>query len=59
MSREDEDWVQTLDYEHISFRCQICHEYGHLFRDCPMNNPNENLGKDEEKMEQLFAREPS
>jgi hypothetical protein len=33
---QDEDWVQTLDYEHIPFRCRRCHEHGHLFRDCPL-----------------------
>jgi peptide methionine sulfoxide reductase MsrB len=36
---QDEDWSQTLDYEHISFRCRKCHEHGHLFRDCPLNQP--------------------
>ena len=30
----DEEWVQTVDYEHILFRCSKCHEHGHLFRDC-------------------------
>jgi hypothetical protein len=33
----DEDWTQTIDYEHISFRCRKCHEHGHLFRECPLN----------------------
>jgi hypothetical protein len=33
---QDEDWQQTLDYEHIPFRCRRCHEHGHLFRDCPL-----------------------
>jgi hypothetical protein len=36
---QDEDWVQTLDYEHIPFRCRRCHEHGHLFRDCPLVKP--------------------
>jgi hypothetical protein len=36
---QDEEWSQTIDYEHISFRCRKCHEHGHLFRDCPLNNP--------------------
>jgi hypothetical protein len=34
---QDEDWSQTIDYEHIPFRCRKCHEHGHLFRDCPLN----------------------
>ena len=29
----NEEWVQTVDYEHIPFRCHKCHEHGHLFRD--------------------------
>ena len=33
----DEEWVKTVDYEHIPFRCCRCHEYGHLFRDCPLS----------------------
>lgn len=32
----DEEWVQTVDYEHIPFRCHRCHEHGHLLRDCPL-----------------------
>jgi hypothetical protein len=34
---QDEDWAQTIDYEHIPFRCRKCHEHGHLFRECPLN----------------------
>lgn len=29
----DEEWVQTIDYKHIPFRCCKCHQHGHLFRD--------------------------
>lgn len=32
-----EEWMQTVDYEHIPFRCRRCHEHGHLFRDCPLS----------------------
>jgi hypothetical protein len=35
---QDEDWAQTIDYEHIPFRYRKCHEHGHLFRECPLNN---------------------
>lgn len=34
---DDYEWTQSLDYEHIPFRCRKCHEHGHLFRDCPLN----------------------
>ena len=36
----DEKWVQTVDYEHIPFRCRRCHEHGHLLRDCPLSKAN-------------------
>ena len=29
-------WL-LLDYEHIPFRCRRCHEYGHLYKSCPLN----------------------
>lgn len=32
----DEIWHQPIDYEHIPFRCRRCHEYGHLYRECPI-----------------------
>eukprot|EP00253_Pinus_taeda_P031639 PITA_31639 len=34
---DDFEWIQTLDYEDVPFRCQKCHAHGHLFRDCPLN----------------------
>jgi hypothetical protein len=50
LEHQDEDWVQTLDYEHIPFRCRRCHEHGHLFRDCPLTQPapkaEQNMQKD-------------
>lgn len=33
----DEEWLQMVDYEHISFKCCKCHEHGHLIRHCPLN----------------------
>jgi hypothetical protein len=47
---QDEDWQQTLDYEHIPFRCRRCHEHGHLYRDCPLikqvTKANDTMQKD-------------
>jgi len=37
LSRDDYEWIQPLDYEHVPFRCCKCHAHGHLFRDCPLN----------------------
>ena len=59
MTWEDEYWMQTLDYEQIPFWCRRCHEYGHLFRDCPKNNPNINPKNDELQTEEGFTRAPS
>lgn len=36
-----EVWQQALDYEHIPFRCKKCHEYGHLYKECPLNAEEE------------------
>jgi len=36
--------VQTVDYEHIPFRCRKWHEHGHLMRDCPLSKID-NKGK--------------
>lgn len=34
---KDYVFEQILDYEHLPFRCHICHEYGHLTKDCPLH----------------------
>ena len=34
---DDYEWLQTIDYEHVPFRCRKCHALGHLFQDCPSN----------------------
>lgn len=30
-------WQQTLDYKNVLFICWRCDEYGHLFKECPLN----------------------
>jgi hypothetical protein len=37
----DEEWIQSIDYEQIPFRCRRCHEHGHLFIECPLNKKQE------------------
>jgi hypothetical protein len=34
-------FTQELDYEGIPFRCGRCHAYGHLAKDCPLQEKNE------------------
>jgi hypothetical protein len=35
---QDEEWAQTINYEHIPFICRKCHEHGHIFRDFSLNS---------------------
>jgi hypothetical protein len=51
---QDDEWSQTLDYEHIPFRCRKCHEHGHLFRECPLNNPTKPSAEDPDKSKDGF-----
>jgi hypothetical protein len=37
LAHEDLEWIQTLDYEHVPFKCRKCYEHGNLFRDFPQN----------------------
>jgi hypothetical protein len=46
---QDEDWKQTIDYEHIPFCCRKCHEHGHLFCDFPLNAQNPRAGEKKKK----------
>jgi hypothetical protein len=38
---EHEEWIQSIDYEKIPFRCKISHEHGHLIRECWLNKKQE------------------
>lgn len=40
---EGEFWMYMLDYEHISFRCWWCHQYGHLYEIYTLVVANNNL----------------
>jgi hypothetical protein len=37
----DEEWIQSIDYEQIPFRCRRFHEHGNLFIECPLNKKQE------------------
>lgn len=61
LSWHDEEWLQAIDYEHIPFCCHKCHEYGHLFRQCPLNTSSlgpqpKNGEKDVEGFEKVSNR---
>jgi len=34
---DDFKWIQSIDYEHVPFRCIKCHAHGHVFCDFPQN----------------------
>jgi hypothetical protein len=46
---QDEDWIQTINYEHIPFHCKKCHEHGHLFHDFPLNAQTPKTGEGKQK----------
>lgn len=52
----DEIWHQPVDYEHIPFRCRRCHEYGHLYRECPIMISENEKGANNERRN--TAKEP-
>jgi len=31
---KDEEWIQSIKYKQIPFRCRRCHEHGNLIREC-------------------------
>ena len=48
--------MQTLDYKKIPFRCRSCHDYGHIYRDCPQNSPPPQPKHNKDVDEQGFSR---
>ena len=52
----DEDWSQTIDYEHIPFRCRKCHEHGHLFREFPLNTAHREGNPENDKDKEGFVQ---
>lgn len=56
----DEDWLKTVDYEHIPFRCHKCHEHRHLFKYFPLstvdNRSKQNSMKDTESFQKVVSR---
>jgi hypothetical protein len=51
---QDEEWAQTIDYEHIPFRLRKFHEHGHLFIGFPLNSHLKR--EDEEKPKEGFTQ---
>jgi hypothetical protein len=52
----DEEWSQTLDYEHIPFRCRKLHKHFHLFYDLPLNNSSKSNPKNPNKIKDGFTQ---
>jgi hypothetical protein len=53
---QDEECIQTIDYEHILFRCRKIHEHGHLFRGRMLNTPSKDKASPNEKQNDCFTR---
>jgi hypothetical protein len=47
----DEEWSQTIDYEHILVRCIKFHKHGHLFGDRPLNTMGKSITQKQTKQE--------
>jgi hypothetical protein len=52
----DEEWIQSIDYEQIPFRCRRCHEHGHLIRECPLNKKQETKNTKAQQDEDGFVK---
>jgi len=39
----EEIWQQSIDYENIPFRCCRCHTHGHLAKECPITQEEEEI----------------
>jgi hypothetical protein len=52
----DEEWIQSIDYEYIPFRCRRCHEHGHLLRECSLIRKTEQEKKKQNQDEEVFVR---
>jgi hypothetical protein len=57
---QENEWLQSIDYENISFGCHKCHEHGHLFRDFPLNKQQpmskENTTRDAKGFETMTTK---
>ena len=56
LMHEEFKWFQSLNYEHVSFRCRKCHEHGHLYGDFPLNKNDPNLIPTLKKYEEGFQK---
>jgi len=50
---QDEIWQQPLDYEHIPFQCRNFHEYDHLYKVCPLNKIESEVGSQAKELTSL------
>jgi len=52
----DEEWIQSIEYEQIPFRCRRFHEHMHLLRECPLNKKSERENSKQHQDEDSFVR---
>jgi hypothetical protein len=52
----DEEWIQSIDYVQILFRCRRCHEHGHLLTECPLSKNQEPKNTKQYQDEDDFLR---
>lgn len=56
---DDFEWIQSLDYEHVPFRCRKFHAHGHLFRDCLQNSKSIAPEVSDQQAQDGFNKVPS
>lgn len=56
ISLEFEEWIQSIDYEKILFRCRRCHEHKHLLREFSLNKKTEHENSKNQQDVDGFAR---
>ena len=53
MKYRDLEFLQMLDYENLPFRCNICHKYGHLVKECTLGHQRRRRQKKTYKQEDV------
>jgi hypothetical protein len=52
----DEEWIQSINYEQIPFKCRRFHEHGHLLRECSLIKKIEQEKTKQNQDEKGFVR---
>lgn len=48
--------IQQLDYEQLSFKCKVCHEYGHFAKNCKKVPPKQHAEGDSKAQWKMVSK---